>query len=203
MPIKAFDRPPRVRRELSETGRSATGPGHQLWMSMCRAHWQSSPHHEGLTGQASRALWWATRLRSRTRFPRGAISPEIRERDSADRSTSCRTSRCSGRGPINSRSVFNEPGPRGSTDERRTPRGPGSATIEPHLTAHAAERQGVRRATNPDWSSDLNESVRGRRVHSRSMDLSATIAVLTKVQRRTGREEDSQNSVSIAVELTP
>ena len=28
-------------------GRSATGHGHQLWMSMCLAHWQSSPHHEG------------------------------------------------------------------------------------------------------------------------------------------------------------
>ena len=62
-----------------------------------------------------------------------------------------RTSRCSGRGPINSRSVFNEPGPRGSTDDRRTPRGPGSATIEHHLTAHAAERQGVRRSDDGRW----------------------------------------------------
>jgi len=61
-------------------------------------------------------------------------------------SHSCRTSRCSGRGPFNSRSVFNEPGPRGSTDEQRAPRGPGSATIDEHLTAHAAERQGVRRS---------------------------------------------------------
>ena len=49
----------------------------------------------------------------------------------------CRTSRCSGRRPVNSRSKFNEPGPRG----------PGSATIDHHLTAFAAERQGVRRTT--------------------------------------------------------
>ena len=31
---------------------------------------------------------------------------------------------------VSSRSMFNEPGPRGSTDERRAPRGPGSATID-------------------------------------------------------------------------
>ena len=60
-----------------------------------------------------------------------------------ERSPCRRTSRCSGRGPVNSRSVFSEPGPRGSIDDRRTPRGPGSATIDLHLTAHAAERQGV------------------------------------------------------------
>jgi hypothetical protein len=42
----------------------------------------------------------------------------------------CRTSRCSGRRPVNSRSTFNEPGPRGSLDEERPPRGPGSGTID-------------------------------------------------------------------------
>ena len=31
---------------------------------------------------------------------------------------------------VSARSVFNEPGPRGSTDERRAPRGPGSGTID-------------------------------------------------------------------------
>ena len=29
------------------TGRSATGRGHQLWMSMRRSPWRNSPHHEG------------------------------------------------------------------------------------------------------------------------------------------------------------
>jgi hypothetical protein len=36
-----------------------------------------------------------------------------------------------------------QPGPRGPSDEQRTPRGPGSATIDHHLQAFAAERQGV------------------------------------------------------------
>ena len=117
-----------------------------------------------------------------------------------ERSPCRRTSRCSGRGPVNSRSVFSEPGPRGSIDDRRTPRGPGSATIDHHLTAHAAERQGVRRATNPDRSSDLDESVRSRKVHSRSANFGATIAALAKVRRRRAGEEDSQKSVSVAVE---
>ena len=117
-----------------------------------------------------------------------------------ERSPCRRTSRCSGRGPVNSRSTVNEPGPRGSSDERRPPRGPGSATIDHHLTAHAAERQGVRRATNPNWSSDLEESVRGRGVHRRSLALGATIAVLAKARYRMAEEEDSQKSVSIAVE---
>ncbi len=43
------------------------------------------------------------------------------------------TSRCSGQGPVNSRSALNEPGPRG----------PCSVTIDHHRTALAAERQGV------------------------------------------------------------
>ena len=164
---------------MTVTGRSAMGRGREWWMSICRAHWQSSPRHEGLLGQTSRALWWATRLRSRTRFPRGAISPEIRERDSADRSTSCRTSRCSGRGPANSRSRVNEPGPRGSTDERRTPRGPGSATIDHHLTAHAAERQGVRRATTDGWGSEPERvGRRGARLAIGEVHLASTPAGL-------------------------
>ena len=29
------------------TGRSATGRGHQLWLSTRRFHWRNSPHHEG------------------------------------------------------------------------------------------------------------------------------------------------------------
>jgi hypothetical protein len=58
----------------------------------------------------------------------------------------CPTCRCSGRRPVSSRSMIAEPGPRGSTVERRTPRGPGSATIDNHLQAFAAERQGVRRS---------------------------------------------------------
>jgi hypothetical protein len=34
---------------------------------------------------------------------------------------------------VSSRSTVNEPGPRGSTNEARAPRGPGSATIDLHL----------------------------------------------------------------------
>ena len=64
----------------------------------------------------------------------------------------------------------------------------------------AAERQGVRRATNPDWSSDLDESVRGGGAYSRSVDLGATIAASTKARRRRTEEEDLQKSVSVAVE---
>ena len=55
----------------------------------------------------------------------------------------CPTCRCSGRRPVNSRSTINEPGPRGSSNEAWPPRGPGSATIDHHLQAFAAERQGV------------------------------------------------------------
>jgi len=58
----------------------------------------------------------------------------------------CPTCRCSGRRPVNSRSTINEPGPRGSSNEAWPPRGPGSATIDHHLQAFAAERQGVRRS---------------------------------------------------------
>jgi len=43
--------------------------------------------------------------------------------------------------------MVNEPGPRGSIDERRPPRGPGNATIDHHLTALVAEQQGVARPT--------------------------------------------------------
>jgi hypothetical protein len=39
--------------------------------------------------------------------------------------------------------MANEPGPRGSSEFRWPPRGPGSATINHHVTALAAERQGV------------------------------------------------------------
>ena len=56
--------------------------------------------------------------------------------------------------------------------------------------ARAAERQGVRRATNPDRSSDLNENVLGRGVQRRSMELGATIAVLATAQRRMAGEEE-------------
>jgi len=66
--------------------------------------------------------------------------------------------------------------------------------------ARAAERQGVRRATNPDRGSDLKESVLGRRVQRRSVELGATIAVLATAQRRKAGEEDWEKLVSIAVE---
>jgi hypothetical protein len=45
----------------------------------------------------------------------------------------CPTCRCSGRRPVNSRSKFNEPGPRGLSNEAWPPRGPGSGTIDHHL----------------------------------------------------------------------
>ena len=67
----------------------------------------------------------------------------VPKRNRAARVSGCRTGRCSGRRPVNSRSRVNEPGPRGSIEIRRTPRGPGSATIDHHVTAFAAERQGV------------------------------------------------------------
>jgi hypothetical protein len=48
------------------------------------------------------------------------------------------------KGLLTSRSDVYEPGPRGSLDEERPPRGPGSATIDHHLTAFAAYRRTVR-----------------------------------------------------------
>ena len=90
-----------------------------------------------------------------------------------------RTSRCSGR-------------------SRR--REIGVTSTDRSCGARAAERQGVRRATNPDGSSDLDESVRSREVHSRSANFGARIAALAKVRRRRAGEEDSQKSVSVAVE---
>ena len=101
-----------------------------------------------------------------------------------ERSPCRRTSRCSGRGPVNSRSTVNEPGPRGSTDERRAPRGPGSATIDHHLTALAAERQGVRRATTNGWGSEPERvGRRGARLAIGKVHLAISQAELVPSER--------------------
>jgi hypothetical protein len=59
------------------------------------------------------------------------------------RRSGCQARRASNsRRPVNSLSKFNEPGPRGSQQFPRPLRSPGGATIDHHLRAFAAERQG-------------------------------------------------------------
>ena len=131
------------------------GRGWQLGKSICPAHRRDSCHLEGSIEASVECLVVGNEVvvvnsASTRRDLVEDLEVELERRGSGsgigvERSPCRRTSRCSGRGPFNSRSVFNEPGPRGSTDDRRTPRGPGSAAIDHHLTAHAAERQGVGR----------------------------------------------------------
>jgi hypothetical protein len=56
---------------------------------------------------------------------------------------------------VSSRSMVNEPGPRGSSDDPNAAARPRQCYYRPSPTAFAAERQGVRRTWHLVWSSEL------------------------------------------------
>ena len=111
--------------ELERVGRR--GRGWQLGKSICPAHRRDSCHLEGSIEASVECLVVGNEVvvvssASRRRDLVEDLEVELERRGSGseigvERSPCRRTSRCSGRGPVNSRSVFSEPGPRGSVDE--------------------------------------------------------------------------------------
>ena len=98
-------------------GRSAMGRGPQLTKSMAWSHWRNSSHHEGSIAAGVEAIVVRTEVEVENAAPRRTDFAGDLESGFSEQVDKLSNKPLHGRGPVNSRSTFNEPGPRGSSNE--------------------------------------------------------------------------------------